>query len=351
MTEPSRKPTLADVARLARVSLGSASRALSVPAEVKQDTLERVTWAVERLGYIGNGAARALASRSTHTVAAIYPVLSNPIFVKSIHALQQELWNLGFQLLVGSHEYTPKKEAEVLRAVVGRGVDGVILMGSDHDQEVFDLLRMSGLPHVLSWAHDESDSPNRVGFSHYGAAVSMARLVLSKGHKAIGLCYGDSARNERARARLAGTRDALREAGVELRPEWTFQEEFTVEGGRHAVRQLARLGSFPTALICSLDSQAIGAIVESRALGINLPGDLSIVGADDTEWATVVQPALTSIHVPAEEVGIRTARRMVALIRGQDPKFEPPLETHLVVRESLGKPRRTRWLGTIRLDG
>src|SRR5690606_27262623 len=142
-----RRPTLADVARLAGVSLGSASRVLSVPDQVKPATREKVEHAVAQLGYIRDGAARALASRRTHTIAAVYPTLNNPIFAHSTHAMQQALWRLGYQLLIASHEYHADDEPAVIRAIVERGVDGLIMVGTDHSEEVYTLLRRRALPY------------------------------------------------------------------------------------------------------------------------------------------------------------------------------------------------------------
>ena len=143
---PDRRPTLADVARLASVSLGSASRTLSAPDQVRPATREKVERAVKQLGYIRDGAARALASRRTHTVGAIYPTLNNPIFAHSTEALQQTLWERGYQLLIASHEYHVEDAPAMIRSVVERGVDGLIMVGTDHDADIFALLRQRGLP-------------------------------------------------------------------------------------------------------------------------------------------------------------------------------------------------------------
>ena len=169
------RATLADVARLAGVSLGSASRALSVPDQVRASTLERVLSAVAQLGYVRNGAAQALASRRTRTIAAVYPTLDNPIFAVSIQALQQTLWRLGYQVLVASRGYEPAREVEVLRAIVERGVDGIVLVGTDHADGVYDLQRQYNLPYVLSWAADETRAERCVGFSYRDAADDIDR--------------------------------------------------------------------------------------------------------------------------------------------------------------------------------
>ena len=329
------RPTLEDVARLAGVSLGSASRALSVPDQVKPATLLKVQRAVEHLGYVRNGAAQALASRKTRTVATVYPTLDNPIFAASIQSLQQTLWTLGYQLLVASHEYKPEREGEVLRAILERGVDGIVLVGTDHVDEVFDLARQYRLPYVMTWSTDERRTRDCVGFSYYDAAFEMANLVAQYGHTRIALCVGVAHGNERVRARIAGTRAALKAAGLKLRPDWIEEQPFTFEGGRQAVRNLMVGEAPPTALICGTDIQAVGAMGECRDRGLRVPDDLSVTGSDDIELASLVEPRLTTVHVPTAEIGVRAAKRIVGLIEAIESPAETELTTRLVVRDSL----------------
>lgn len=329
------RATLQDVARLAGVSLGSASRALSVPREVRLDTLERVQRAVAQLGYVRNGAAQALASRRTRTIAAIYPTLDNPIFAVSIQSLQQTLWSLGYQVLVASHDYKPAREVDLLRAIVERGVDGIVLVGTDHADGVYDLQRQYGLPCVLSWAVDETRPAQCVGFSYFDAAQRMASLVVERGHTRIALCPGIANGNERVRARIQGTRAALQAHGLELRDDWIVERPFTFEGGRSAVTRLFGTSERPTALICGTDIQAAGAIGECRDRGIRVPDDLSITGSDDIELASLLEPRLTTVHVPTAEIGRLSAERIVCLIEGRELGETRALQTTLTVRESL----------------
>ncbi len=334
MTQTGR-PTLEDVARLAGVSLGSASRALSVPDLVKPVTLQKVQRAVEQLGYVRNGAAQALASRRTRTIAAVYPTLDNPIFAVSIQSLQQTLWSLGYQLLVASHDYKPERESEVVRAIVERGVDGIVLVGTDHADAVFELIRQYRLPHVMTWSTDERDGRDCVGFSYHDAAYDMAQLVVEHGHTRIALCVGVAAGNERVRARIAGTRAALKAAGLKLRSDWVVEQPFSFDGGRQAVRTLMTEKNPPTVLICGTDIQAVGALNECRDRGLRVPHDLSITGSDDVELASLVEPKLTTVHVPTFEIGVRAARRIVALIDMAEPSSEPVLATRVMLRDSL----------------
>jgi LacI family transcriptional regulator len=330
------RATLADVARLAEVSLGSASRALSAPNQVKARTLARVRHAVEQLGYVRNGAAQALASRRTRTIAAIYPTLGNPIFAVSINSLQQTLWSFGYQLLVASHEYKPEREIEVLRAIVERGADGIVLVGTEHSDSVFALARQYGLPYVLTWASaNETRGPQCVGFSYYDAAYRMASLVIEYGHTEIALCGGLALGNERVRARIAGTRAAMEASGLSLRPEWIIEQPFSFEGGRQAIRQIMNNSGRPSVLICGTDLHAIGAIDECRDRQIGVPEELSVTGSDDIEVAALL--GVTTVRVPTVTIGVRAATRIVGLIEGHEISDDGALETSIVVRDSLGK--------------
>jgi LacI family transcriptional regulator len=334
------RATLEDVARLAGVSLGSASRALSAPGDVRPDTLERVQRAVAQLGYVRNGAAQALASRRTKTIATIYPTLDNPIFAVSIQSLQKTLWSLGYHVLVASHDYEPAREVDLLRAIFERGVDGIVLVGTDHADGVYELLRQYGLPCVLSWAVDDSRPGQCVGFSYLDAALRMASLVVERGHTRIALCPGIADGNERVQARIQGTRAALKAEGLALRDDWIVERPFTFDGGRSAVAHLFATRDRPTVLICGNDIQAVGAIGECGDRGIRVPDDLSITGSDDIELANLVEPKLTTVHVPTAEIGRLSAERIVGLIEGRPVDETRALPTTLTLRQSLKDLRK-----------
>ncbi len=334
-----RRPTLADVARLAGVSLGSASHALSMPQQVKPATREKVERAVMQLGYIRDGAARALASRRTHTIAAIYPTLNNPIFAHSTQSMQQTLWSLGYQLLIASHEYQTDDEPAVIRATVERGVDGLIIVGTDHSEEVYTLLRQHNLPYVLTWSTDESHYPHCVGISNFQAMYDLTQVVLEHGHRHIAVCGGYSAHNERARGRRNGVVAAMAEHGLAMPDAWILETPLTYQAGRDAFRQLWSQAQRPTAILFGTDLQAIGALYEARRMGVHVPKEVSILGFDSIEEGEFMQPALSTIRLPAREIGEQAAHRMVALIEGREPAPAQPLAHRVLLRESLGRVR------------
>ncbi|MCJ8286350.1 LacI family DNA-binding transcriptional regulator [Halomonas sp.] len=335
MSKRKDKITLEDVAREAGVSLGTASKALSCPEKVKPRTLERVLQAVADMGYVRNGVARSLAARKTWRVAVVYPTLKNPMFSNSIDALQQTLLEKGYQLVIGSHEYSQKREVKVLQALVESGVDGVILVGTDHDAAVFALLEAHEIPYLLMWSLDETNHPYTIGFSNHQAAYEMALHVIAKGHRKVALCGGPTQGNERSRNRQLGFLVALEEANIAVRPDWIIETPFSLDGGREAIRRLFALDHQPTVLICGTDLHAIGAMHQCQLSGIDVPGTLSITGFDDIEFASAMTPGLTTVRVPIDEIGVEVARTIVAIIDDQVPTTALELETMIVERESL----------------
>ena len=176
-------PRLADVARAAGVSLATASRALSEPEMVREDTRARVEEAAAMLGYVPHGAARALATSRTRTIGAVFPPVDNPIFAGATHALAQELAAAGYTLLLASYDYGLDEELAAVRALVGRGADGMVLVGMDHRPETLAILERAGVPWEITWSLDESGRQHCIGFSHRGASIRITQHLLDLGHR------------------------------------------------------------------------------------------------------------------------------------------------------------------------
>jgi LacI family transcriptional regulator len=329
-------PKLSDVARTAGVSLATASRALSDPGLVRAGTRERVREVAAMLGYMPHGAARALATRRSRTIGAVFPPVDNPIFAAATQALAHELAASGYTLLLATHEYDPSAEIEVTRTLLERGVDGLVLVGLDHDPELYRLVARAGVPYDLAWSLDRAGFHPCVGVAHRFASVRATQHLLELGHREFAVIAGVTAHNDRARERLAGVREALAARAIELRPERVAESDFALPQARHACRTLlARAPGF-SALVCGNDVLAIGALAECASRGIAVPGRLSIVGFDDIDMASGVTPALTTVRVPAAEIGRRAAARMLARLAGQDVAQAEELPADLVVRASTG---------------
>lgn len=338
--KPARSAKLADVARAAGVSTATVSRALTLPHKLRPDTLKKIEAAVQALGYVAHGAARALATRRTHTVGAVIPTLDNAIFANTTHALQQALDAAGYTLLVASHEFDPDQELRVTRTLLARGVDGVVLVGTTHHPELFRLLEAHGTPYVLSWALDRVGRHPCVGFDNRAAAIRLVKYLLELGHRRFAMIAGITANNERAQQRRDAVGDALAARGIRLAPARVVEKAFTFDAGREGLAELLDHGTLPpTAVICGNDVLALGAIAECHARGIQVPGDVSITGFDDMEIAAIVTPRLTTVRFPTAELGSLAAQHLLARLAGRSVPQRRELPVELVVRESTAPPR------------
>jgi LacI family transcriptional regulator len=339
MAEETPKARLDDVARAAGVSLATASRALSAPQLLRPATLLRVLNAARLLGYLPHGAARALASRRTHTIGAVIPTLDNAIFASATQALQRELGEHGYQLLLGSHEYDPQRDFQVTRALLERGVDGLVLVGTDHSPELYRLLLGFRSPYVLTWSIDESGHHHCVGFNNREAAARVTQYLYDLGHRAFAVISGLTTHNDRARDRITGVREALIARGLALDASRVVETSFSVQSGREALREVLRNAPRPTAVICGNDILAQGAMLEAAALGIAVPQSLSITGFDDMELAAQLPPGLTTIRIPSAEIGRRSAQHILARLNGEKTEMRTVLAVELIVRGSTAPPR------------
>lgn len=336
--ERCRTAKLSDVAQLARVSTATVSRALTCPDKVKAATAARIRQAVQALGYVAHGAARALASKRTNTIGAVIPTLDNPIFANTAYALQKALDDAGYTLLLASHDFDAEVEARVTRALVERGVDGLVLLGATHHPSVLRMLDTQQIPYVLTWALDAAGRHPCVGFDNRAAATRVARHLLDQGHREFAMISGITAGNERAAERLEGVRTALSARGITLAPGQVVEKPYTLSAGREGLREVLLGPARPTAVICGNDVLAIGALAECQSQGIAVPRELSITGFDDLEIAAVVTPALTTVHFPTAELGSYAAQHLLALIAGQPYEMRTELPVELVVRASTAPP-------------
>jgi LacI family transcriptional regulator len=339
---PIRKPAkLADVARLARVSTATVSRALTQPDKVKAATAARIQETVQALGYVAHGAARALASRRTHTIGAVIPTLDSAIFAHTTHALQKTLDDAGYTLLLASHEFDAEVEARLTRTLIERGVDGLVLLGATHHPSVLRMIDTHQIPYVLTWALDAAGRHPCVGFDNRAAAVRIASHLLDLGHREFAMISGVTSGNERAAERLDGVRQALAARGIILAAGRVVEKPYTLTAGREGLREVMRGSPRPTAVVCGNDVIAIGALAECLAQGLAVPRDISVTGFDDLEMSAVVTPALTTVHFPTAELGTFAGRHLLARLAGKPVEQRTELPVELVVRGSTAPPART----------
>ncbi|MBT0956054.1 LacI family DNA-binding transcriptional regulator [Alphaproteobacteria bacterium KMM 3653] len=331
-------PTLDDVARAAGVSTATVSRCLNAPDRVVPATREKVMQSVKALGYTPNFAARVMAAKRTHTIGAIIPTMENAIFARGLQAFQEALRNRGYTLLVSSSMYDPEVEKEQIRALVARGADGLLLIGHTREAQIYDYLEQQNMPVLVAWSYIEEARLPSVGFDNFGAMRALTEHILSLGHRRIGMISGLRAGNDRADRRIKGVQAALAQGGLDPAALMLRETPYEVESATLSITSLMGEPAPPTAVICGSDVLAVGALRGAQAMGIDVPGQLSITGFDDMELSRIVTPPLTTVHVPHREMGRSAAEELIEMVEGKRPGRSKRLDTYIVSRGTLTPP-------------
>ncbi|MBN8988852.1 MAG: substrate-binding domain-containing protein [Rhizobiales bacterium] len=339
MSPVKKKAGIADIAAAAGVSTATVSRVLNTPSMVRPELRERVQQALRTTGYVPHGAARALASRRTRSVGTVVPTLDTANFSRGVEALQNRLREKGYSLLVANSQYDLEKELWETRALLEHGIDGLVLVGNERLSDTRTLLRQYDIPVVVIYVSDPADKVPAVGMDNFQCSYDLTRYLIDLGHREFAVLTTPFTTNDRIRARRQGTLTCLEHRGLRPPAHALIETPYAMENGRQAMRTLAARFPEITALICTTDVLAIGAMAEAKELGLNIPRDLSVVGFDDVEFASYVDPPLTTVHVPNEEIGRLAADRLFELMTGVAVDMATDIPGPLVIRRSAAAPR------------
>lgn len=331
--------TLDDVAQAAGVSPATVSRYINRPESVRAEKRLRIQSAIEQLGYVPNGAARALASRRTRMIGAIMPSLDNMLFGGPLEAFQKEIGSAGYTVAVACSDYDNQTEHTHIRNFLESRVDGLLLVGAERDPEVYRQIEQQGVPYVLTWVSGDTRKDHCVGFDNAAAAEHLIDYLVSLGHRRFGMISGFLESNDRAHARHSGVCSALTRHGLRLEPELFLERSFDPDAGRDAFHILMSTPNPPTVIVCGSEPHAYGALFEARDMNFDVPGDVSVTGFDDMWLASQTSPPLTTVRTPRGRMGRQAAQHLLAKLRGERIATPRPLETTLVVRKSTAPPR------------
>jgi DNA-binding LacI/PurR family transcriptional regulator len=331
---------LEEVARRARVSTATVSRVLNSQDGVRASTRARVLKAVEELKYSPNLHARSLAGAQSRTVGVIVSNIENPFFLDVYKAVEAGAHAAGYDVFMANTDYSPDRLVTSIRLMIGRRVAGLAAIVSEMDAALIQELSAQRIPVVFYDVGKPRRNITNIRVDYRGATEKLTSHLCSLGHRRLGFIGHHAALgplHERSRA----VRDAAaRHGGTEV--QVVAADADTLEGGRRAARTLLDRSPKLTAIICANDVMAVGVLRELRATGRRVPEDVSVTGFDNVTLAQFCYPALTSVHIPRDEIG-RTICE--CLLNRDDPPLhrEFVLEPELVVRDSTGPaPGRRR---------
>lgn len=336
--EPERAVGIRDVARRAGVSTATVSRALNKPDSVSEVLRDRIEKVIEVIGYIPDASARALSSRRTRTIGAIVPTVDNAMFAQGLQALQSYLADQDYLLLLATNEYDQDVELKQARNLVERGVDALVLRGDERHKLLRKLLLSQKIPFVNLGVYEPEKPYPSVGVDNAEAGRTIARYVTGLGHRKVALVSAIQRNNDRAQARQRGILDILDGIGCSPPPKWRLHANYTLDEARDAARALLLSDDRPTAVLCGNDVIAYGVMLEAIRLGVPVPEQLSVAGFDDLDWSRHLQPSLTTIHMPTNDIWTRAGRYLVETLNGMTPIKHQKVDFSLVVRESTAAP-------------
>lgn len=328
-----KKVDIVAVANAAKVSPSTVSRAFNHPDLVSPATRKRINRAVERLGYIRNRAAQAIHGRRNATIGLIVPTINHAIFAEVIQSFSDAIDAAGFTLLIASHGYALEREYEMIRKLMEHRVDGIALVGLEHSDATMRLLRRQDTPCIAIWSYSDDADMACVGADNHEAGRLAARHLLEAGHRDIGLIFPRIEGNDRARQRLRGATGEMAARGVALRDAWRRESPYSITLAKQAVREVLTAGPGPTAFLCGNDVIAQGAVFGVQAAGLSVPGDVSVIGIGDFKGSPDMEPGLTTVRIPAEDIGRIAGQRLTEAIVGeQEAVFRYRCDLDVIVR-------------------
>jgi alanine racemase len=340
---------ISDVARAAGVSKAAVSFAFNQPDRLNPETASRIRAVAAGLGYRPHPVARMLSAGQTVTIGILSPqalgtVFANPFFSLFAEGVAAVTEQHGFGLL-----FISPLHGSLARALERATVDGVVVVGLDERHPEVESIRQAGLPLVLvdapAWPEHAA-----IGVDDEGGAYAAARHLIGQGHRDLLVItlepphpatYPDSV----AGRRMRGYRRALAESAIELGTDEVVAGPATFEGGEAAFQRAWAAGLRPTGVLAMSDAAAAGVLQAARSLGLDVPGDVSIVGFDDLPLTRYTDPPLTTVHQPVRRKGEEAATLLLEGIEHQGQVAADRhrvLETRLVVRESTAPPTGAR---------
>ncbi len=335
--KPATAPTIRDVARLAGVSIGTASKALNANGRLRQETREKVSKVARDIGYRPNSLAQSLHRAKSKTIGIIsndsFGRFTFPIF----EALEERLAREGIAVFMCNATDDPARERQHLDQLLGKRIDGLVVTARRSDNRAPIGPFAHGLPVIYVFTHaDEDDALSLLPDDEGGALTATAHLA-KLGRTRIAHITGPE-RFEAVRLRRKGYEAALKRAGIDARPEYFLSGVWSEAWGRDAAAQLFDgKAETPDALFCGNDQIARGAAEALRDRGISVPGQVSIVGFDNWDvMAEGARPPLTSVDMNLKALGHEAGERLIGMIAGEKVSGARRLPCSLVIRGSCG---------------
>ncbi|MCL4561382.1 MAG: LacI family transcriptional regulator [Chloroflexi bacterium] len=329
------KVTIKEVAKKAGVSASTVSRVVGNYGYVGEKNRKKILAVIRELDYHPNAIARSMVKKSTSTIGLVITDITNPFFAYLARGVEEVAWQHGYTLILANTDEDLTKEQAIVSALLEKQVDGLILVPASssptpHLQEVLK----REMPLTLVDRRVKDCLVDVIMVNNQDGARQAVAYLIERGHRRIGMVY-DNPEISTNMERLAGYREAFRDAGLTIPEDLVRSCQYTQQSAYAVVAQLLKVENPPTAIFTANNFMTLGAVKAVREAGLQIPTHIALVGFDDLDWNEYNLPQLTSVAQPVHEMGKVAAQRLIARLKGEKtPPLEIRLNTRFIIRQS-----------------
>jgi LacI family transcriptional regulator len=335
------RPTIQDIADRCGVSKGTVNRAIHNKAGINEETKRRILAVIKDLGFQPNYHARSLATGKTETIGVLLPNVENEFFAMVCSEIEEMCWQRGYVMNLSFSNDRPDREEAVVRSLLDRSVDGMIVFPVSRDDRALRSAVDAGVPVVVLLNDLNLAEASSVVVNEYAAMGAMVQHLIEYGHRRFAYIdgyvhysetYNDYVNRERRRAFV----DTVTRNGLQLGPAAVVEFDPRLYGSSDfdLLKTVVDASEPPTALVCFHDQIAIWAVQGLQEMGLRVPGDVSVTGFDDIRELAYIQPRLTTSAIPTKVVA---AEALQALFHRLDNSDEPPHRVEIPARLVIGE--------------
>lgn len=328
--------SVTDVAKAANVSVATVSRSFNKPDVVKPEVRERILKIAESMGYTANSAAKALRSKKTNVIGAIIPTLDHAIYATMINAFQNKLSEQGYVVYILSCGFDASNIFDKVTLLLERGAEALLIVGEILDKNLEAYLQKFKIPTICTYSYHHDAKFPFIGFDNYASTTSMSEYLYGLGHRNIAMISGPLQGNDRQIARVESFKNFMDSKQLK---HYVIESknQYNITFGKDALKTI--LQDFPevTAIICNSDVIAFGVLAGAKELKISVPEQINVIGYDNLEFTEYLNPPLTTLNIPAEEMGRLSAETILKNLNQKVPIQSHLLETKLIVRDSTAQ--------------
>ena len=332
--------TIEDIAREAGVSIATVSRVINKTKPVSAQLRDRVYEVIERNHFKPNSLAQGLITKKTNTIGIIVPDISNAVFGKLTKGMNSIFAKQGYTVVLCESQGKLEKELQLLGILEEKQIEGLLFAGVDVNHTLVNAMLQRDYPVVLvtQEASEDEGVINTVIHNNVEAMYDAVRFLLDNGHRRIAYLGGPRNDFSSGKKRLKGYRRALEEVGIPVNESYIVQGEFSFEAGYQGMKTLYEENSkLPTAVVTGSDVIAVGAMQYLDNMRVRIPDDISILGFDDSEFATYIKPELSTVRISYYDEGVKAAKMLLRMMKGETDLPVTEYVSHKIIRRSTTK--------------